>query len=62
MRAGEAVTGVPTRHRLGETALAAAIGAVSGLGKAVPGDKTMLDALLPALDVLRADATPGAAR
>ena len=51
LRAGEAVTGDPDPDRLGETALAAAIDAVSGLGKAVPGDKTMLDALVPALDV-----------
>ncbi len=33
--------------------LAAAIDAIADLGKAVPGDKTMLDALLPAMEVLR---------
>ena len=43
------------------TALAAAIDAIADLGKAVPGDKTMLDALLPALEALRADAGRGAA-
>jgi dihydroxyacetone kinase-like protein len=57
LRAGEAVTDDPDPARLGETALAAAIDAVSGLGKAVPGDKTMLDSLMPALQALRADAT-----
>ena len=62
LRAGEAVTGDPDPARLGETALAAAIDAVSGLGKAAPGDKTMLDALVPALEALRADATSGPAR
>ena len=33
--------------------LAAAIDAIADLGKAIPGDKTMLDALLPAMEVLR---------
>ena len=59
LRAGEAVTGDPDPDRLGVTALAAAIDAIEQLGKAVPGDKTMLDALVPALEALRADATPG---
>ena len=36
--------------------LAAAVDAIADLGKAVPGDKTMLDALLPALDALRGSA------
>ena len=62
LRAGGAVTAEPAPDRLGEAALAAAIDAVSALGKAVPGDKTMLDALVPALGVLRTDATTGAAR
>ena len=48
----------PVRHArpgdpAGETALAAAIDAIADLGKAVPGDKTMLDALLPAMEALR---------
>ena len=62
LRAGEAVTADPAPDSLGETALAAAIDAVAGLGKAVPGDKTMLDALVPALDALRAHVAPGPAR
>ncbi len=62
LRAGEAVTADPEPDRLGETALAAAIDAVAGLGKAAPGDKTMLDALVPALEALRAGATPGPGR
>ncbi len=62
LRAGEAVTADPDPDRLGETALSAAIDSIEQLGKAVPGDKTMLDALVPALEVLRADATPGPAR
>ena len=61
LRAGEAVAGDPDPDRLGVTALAAAIDAIEHLGKAVPGDKTMLDALMPALEALGADATPGAA-
>jgi phosphoenolpyruvate---glycerone phosphotransferase subunit DhaL len=62
LRAGEAVTPCPDPDRLGEAALSAAIDAIERLGKAVPGDKTMLDALVPALETLRADATPGPAR
>jgi phosphoenolpyruvate---glycerone phosphotransferase subunit DhaL len=57
LRAGEAVAKDQHPDRLGETALAAAIDAIEQLGKAVPGDKTMLDALLPALQALRADPT-----
>jgi phosphoenolpyruvate---glycerone phosphotransferase subunit DhaL len=59
LRAGEALTADPDTDRLGETALAAAVDAIAGLGKAVPGDKTMLDALLPALEALRASAAAG---
>jgi phosphoenolpyruvate---glycerone phosphotransferase subunit DhaL len=59
LRAGEAVTGDPDPDRLGVTAIAAAIDAIEQLGKAVPGDKTMLDALVPALGALRADDVPG---
>jgi phosphoenolpyruvate---glycerone phosphotransferase subunit DhaL len=62
VRAGEAVTANPDPDRLGETALSAAIDAIEQLGKAARGDKTMLDALLPALEALRADATGGPAR
>ena len=51
----------PAPDRLGEAALSAAIDSIEQLGKAVPGDKTMLDALVPALEALRADATPGPA-
>ena len=64
MTAGARLTersGDPTlgRRDLVEIALAGAIDGITGLGRAVPGDKTMLDALAPALDALRA-AAPGA--
>src|SRR4051794_21769909 len=42
-------------------ALAAGIKAVQDLGAAEPGDKTMVDALLPAVDALRAALDDGAA-
>ena len=42
------------RRGLVEVALAGAIDGITALGHAVPGDKTMLDALAPALDALRA--------
>ena len=45
---------------LAEAALAAAIDGIAALGHAVPGDKTMLDALIPALTALRG-AAPGEA-
>jgi dihydroxyacetone kinase-like protein len=35
-----------------DIALAAAVAAIVQLGRAVPGDKTMLDALLPAIEAL----------
>ena len=44
------------RRELVEVALAGAIDEITTLGRAVPGDKTMLDALSPALDALRAAA------
>ncbi len=44
--------------RLAEAALAAAIDGIAALGHAAPGDKTMLDALVPALNALRG-AAPG---
>ena len=47
------------RRKLVEVALTGAIDGITALGRAVPGDKTMLDALAPALDALRA-AAPGA--
>jgi dihydroxyacetone kinase-like protein len=53
-RAGDAEIG---RRELVEIALAGAIDGITALGRAVPGDKTMLDALAPALDALRAAAT-----
>ncbi len=42
------------RRALVEIALAGAIDGIAALGRAVPGDKTMLDALSPALAALRA--------
>jgi dihydroxyacetone kinase-like protein len=51
-RAGEAVAADPDPDRIGEVALGAAVDAIVALGKAAPGDKTMLDALVPALDAL----------
>jgi dihydroxyacetone kinase-like protein len=44
------------RRALVELALAGAVDGITALGRAVPGDKTMLDALGPALDALRAAA------
>lgn len=41
------------------TAFAAGVGGVQRIGKAEPGDKTMLEALLPARDALRTAATDG---
>jgi dihydroxyacetone kinase-like protein len=41
-------------------ALEAAVNGVQARGKAEPGDKTMIDALLPAVDALRAAAGDGA--
>jgi dihydroxyacetone kinase-like protein len=42
------------------TAVEAGVGGVLKIGKAAPGDKTMLEALLPARDALRAAAGDGA--
>jgi dihydroxyacetone kinase-like protein len=53
LRGGEALGRSPEPRTLPSVVLAAAIDAISDLGKAAPGDKTMLDALLPALDALR---------
>ncbi len=43
------------------TAFEAGVGGVQRIGKAQPGDKTMLEALLPARDALRTAATDGLA-
>ena len=64
IRGGEALCATPDPATLPVVVLAAAIDAIADLGKAVPGDKTMLDALLPALEVLRttpADEAPALA-
>jgi dihydroxyacetone kinase-like protein len=62
--AGAAVGGdAADAGAVGERAIGAAVEAIRALGRAAPGDKTMLDALLPALETLgstRAD--PPAAR
>ena len=52
-RAGRTTTEIG-RRGLVEIALAGAIDGITALGRAVPGDKTMLDALSPALAALRA--------
>ncbi len=58
-RVSAGTTAGPTgTRRLAEDALAAAIDGIAALGHAAPGDKTMLDALVPALLALRA-APPG---
>lgn len=58
MQAGARLPDTDDPLVLAEGALAAAIDGIVALGHAVPGDKTMLDALAPALDALRAT-TPG---
>jgi dihydroxyacetone kinase-like protein len=62
MQMGGATAGKETLS-LGEfaTAFAAGIGGVERIGKASPGDKTMLEALLPARDALLAAADDAAA-
>jgi dihydroxyacetone kinase phosphoprotein-dependent L subunit len=52
LRAGQAVATNPDPDALGAAALTAAIAAITQLGKAAPGDKTMLEALHPALDAI----------
>jgi phosphoenolpyruvate---glycerone phosphotransferase subunit DhaL len=52
IRGGEALCATADSTTLPRIVLAAAIDAVADLGKAVPGDKTMLDALVPALEAL----------
>lgn len=52
--AANSTAGPTGTRRLAEDALAAAIDGIAALGHAAPGDKTMLDALVPALVALRA--------
>jgi dihydroxyacetone kinase phosphoprotein-dependent L subunit len=49
-----------TREEQAARALATAVEAITALGRAVPGEKTMLDALVPARDAFRAAAGGGA--
>ena len=49
-----------TREEEAARALAAAVEAISALGRAVPGEKTMLDALVPARDAFRGAVADGA--
>jgi dihydroxyacetone kinase-like protein len=63
MRAGGAIAGSDGATSAGEVALTgldAAIGGIQALGKATAGEKTMLDALLPALEAGRAEKAGGA--
>jgi dihydroxyacetone kinase-like protein len=53
IQAGEAVGDDDDPAAIAEHALAAAVDAVTALGKAAARDKTMLDALVPALEALR---------
>jgi dihydroxyacetone kinase-like protein len=51
MRAGGAIVAAQPEQSAGQVALAAleaAIGGIAGLGKATTGEKTMIDALVPA--------------
>lgn len=61
LRAAGAVTDGPELTAGdGVAALEAAIGGIAGLGKATVGEKTMLDALTPALDAARSAVAAGA--
>ena len=64
MRAGGAVAAADGDGQGGRDALLAgldaAIGGIAGLGKAIPGEKTMLDALTPALEAGRTAVAAGA--
>ena len=63
MRAGGAIAGADGSTPASEAALAgldAAITGIQGLGKATAGEKTMLDALLPAMDAGRSEVARGA--
>jgi dihydroxyacetone kinase-like protein len=61
MRAGGALAGADaaSTSELIVVALDAAIGGIQSLGKATTGEKTMLDALVPAVEAGRAAATRG---
>jgi len=62
MRAGGAIAGADGATSSGEVAVAgldAAIGGIQSLGKATAGEKTMLDALLPAIEAGRAEIARG---
>lgn len=61
MRAGGAVAGDQAKPtaQLVTTALDAAIGGIAGLGKSTAGEKTMLDALIPAAEASRVAASRG---
>ncbi len=63
MRAGGALAAADGSTTASEAALAgldAAITGIQGLGKATAGEKTMLDALLPAMDAGRSEVARGA--
>jgi dihydroxyacetone kinase-like protein len=63
MRAGGAIAGADGSTPASDAALAgldAAITGIQGLGKATAGEKTMLDALLPAMDAGRSEVARGA--
>jgi dihydroxyacetone kinase-like protein len=49
-----------TREEQAAQALAAAVEAITALGRATPGEKTMLDALVPARDAFRSAVSGGA--
>ena len=60
LKAGATLTGRATLDAAtGVAALAAAVEGIASLGKATAGDKTMLDALLPAVDAARAAVAAG---
>ncbi|GAB3281792.1 dihydroxyacetone kinase subunit L [Microbacterium sp. MEC084] len=62
LEAGKAAAGADDLDgRALEAALRAGVGSIVARGKAEPGDKTMLDALLPAVDALQAALTSGSA-
>jgi phosphoenolpyruvate---glycerone phosphotransferase subunit DhaL len=59
---GTGVAGVPAgREARAAVALAAAVDAVAALGRSTPGEKTMLDALVPAREAYAAAVGEGAA-
>jgi dihydroxyacetone kinase-like protein len=62
MRAGGAIAGLPADTSTVEALLAglgAGIGGIQSLGKGIAGEKTMLDALLPAFEAGQAAAAGG---